>query len=801
MRNNDGIHNCRFFKKIGIIGSGIMGAGIAAQVANAKVDCLLLDIPFKNVDNSNKHKLRNKIVEDNLQKALKLKPALFYSKNAFNRISIGNIEDDFNELSSCDWIIEVVTEKLDVKRKIFSKLDCELLSNVIISSNTSGLSMVSMLQGRSMSFKKRFLITHFFNPVRYLYLLEVVKSDIISNDIVSKIVGFSKNVLGKGVVFAKDTPNFIANRIGIFSMMKIMNMMKKNNYCIEEIDLIFGELLGRPKSAIFRTADIVGIDTLMHVTNNCYDNLKNDSQRNIFICPKFIIDMIDRGFLGQKTKQGFYKKIDKEIRVLDLTNMEYKFKKSLKLESVKEANKIKNISKRLKYLISLDNKIGIIVFKMISEVCIYSAEILEDIAETILDIDNAIKWGFGWDIGPFEMWDAIGVKDMIPRMIKNGFNIPRWVSKMLDNKIFNFYKYDIDAHSLMYYNIKENKMLPVYTTKNIYNFDILQKNKSNIVKETFSTNLIDLGDGILSCMFKTKMNSIDNYVIEDINHAIDLCENGKFDGLVLSNNGKNFSVGANLLLLYMAIQQQAWDQISEMIINFQKLCMRLKYSNIPTLSAPFNLTLGGGAELVLWSNKVRSHAELYMGLVEIGVGLIPAAGGNVEMLARTLSKVIDSSTYSVEPLIQRVFEIIVMCKISISADEAKQYLYLHESDMIIMNKNDLLKSAKYEVLGMASSGFTPPDKRSFRLPGSSALAMFEMVLKNMLYGKYISNHDFKIAKKLAYVMTGGNTVSTYKVDEQYVLDLEREAFLSLCGEVKTQERIEFMLKHNKPLRN
>ena len=791
------------FKKIGVIGAGVMGTGIAAQIANAGIDCLLLDIVpnnYSNDEKKNDKSFRNKIANTGLQKAIKMKPALFFSKQSINKITIGNLEDDFNQLSSCDWIIEVIIEKLEIKKKLFSKLENILNPQTIVSSNTSGLSIDKMLEGRSDNFKKHFLVTHFFNPVRYLHLLEIIKGQYTNNDVISCITAFGEDVLGKGIVYGKDTANFVANRIGVFSMMETMRLMKKYNYIIEEIDAIFGPASGRPKSAIFRTADIVGLDTFIHVTENCYNNLPHDEQQKVFKTPNFLQKMVDYGWLGSKTRQGFYKKEDKTIKVLDLSTMTYKIRQKIQIESLNKIKNIENIVEKIKFLTNSKDKAGLLAFKVSAATCIYSANRLGEIADDIVQIDNAMKWGFGWELGPFEIWDAMGVKKSSERMIKEGYKVPNWVLKMLESGQSSFYNYNSNANKT-YYNHKNSINVEILNNSKISNFTIIKSKSSNIVKDSFATSLVDLGDGILACEFHSKMNAIDGDIIQGINDALDLCEDGKFAALVIANDSVNFSVGANILLLYIATQEKAWNQIEQMVQNFQNICKRLKYSNIPTIAAPFQLTLGGGAEIALWCNKIRAHAELYMGLVEVGVGLIPGGGGNIEMLARTLEGSIDEATYPTERLIKRSLEIVAMAKVVTSATEAKENLYMHKTDGITMNRRQLLQSAKNEALGMYRSGFVPPGIRTFRLPGKSAYATFKMTLDSMKQGNFISEHDFKIAIKIAHIMTGGNCSSHHPVSEQYLLDLEKEAFLSLCGETKSQDRISFMIRKNKPLRN
>ncbi len=798
----------RFFKKVGVIGSGVMGSGIAAQLANAGVDCLLLDVVPNKLSQEDEKKglnrqdtaFRNKIVNMGLAKALKMKPPPFFSKRSAAKISVGNLEDDFDKLSTCDWVIEVVVESLGVKRELFTKLEHVLGPKAVVSSNTSGLSIVKMLEGRSNDFKKRFLVTHFFNPMRYLHLLEVVKGEQTDTEVALRVMAFGEEVLGKGIVNGKDTSNFVANRIGIFAMMETMRLMGEDDYSIEEVDAIFGPASGRPKSAVFRTADVVGLDTFMHVTQNCYDTLAHDEQHHVFKVPEFLQKMVESGWLGAKTKQGFYKKEGKEIKVLDLASMTYKPKQKVRIDSLGQVRNIESIAEKIKFLNHAQDRAGLLAFKVSAATCIYAANRLGEIADDIVQIDNAMKWGFGWELGPFEIWDAMGVKESCERMTKEGYLVPVWVMQMLECGQTSFYGRDHNAN-ITHYNPKRNAKVVQTKDDKVSTFELLKSKPSNIVKDSLTTSLVDLGDGVLGCEFHSKMNAIDGDVIQGVNDALDLCEEGKFGALVLANDAPNFSVGANILLLYIAAQQEEWAQIDQMVKQFQDVCKRLKYSNVPTVAAPFQLTLGGGAEISLWCNKIRAHAELYMGLVEVGVGLIPGGGGNIEMLARTLEGAIDEPTYPTEGLIRRALETVAMAKVATSAVEAKEHLYMHKTDGITMNRRYLLQSAKNEAWGIAAAGFIPPSPRTFRLPGKSAYATFEMALDSMRQGKFISKHDLKIALKVAHVMTGGDCTPRQPVSEQYLLDLEREAFLSLCGEQKSQERIAFMLEKNKPLRN
>jgi 3-hydroxyacyl-CoA dehydrogenase len=784
------------FKKVCVIGAGVMGSGIAAQLANAHIPCLLLDMVPKDAGPQE----RNKLAANGLKNALSAKPAAFFSKKNAQLVEVGNLEDDLHKLKDCDWVIEVVVENLGIKQKLFERLEAAVGPHTIVTSNTSGLSIEGMLKGRSADFQSRFLVTHFFNPPRYLHLLELVAGPKTKADVVSKIAWFGEEILGKGIVFGKDTPNFVANRIGVFGMMEIMRLMHEGGYGVEEVDAIFGPATGRPKSAVFRTADIVGLDTFIHVAQNCYENLKQDERHDVFLVPGFLQQMVEKGWLGQKSGQGFYKKSGTDVVALDLNDMEYKPKKKVRYDSLGAIRNIEGVGDKIKFLVHADDRAGQLAWKVTAATCIYSANRLFEIADDIKQIDNAMKWGFGWDLGPFETWDAMGVAPSVARMKQEGMKVPAWVDEMLTSGRDSFFAFDA-AGQQTFWDPKSKSAKPFAEGAKVKSLTLLKRESTRIVKDTMATTLIDLGDGVLGCEFHTKMNAIDNEVLQGINDGLDLCESGQFNSLVLTNEGSNFSVGANILLLYMGAQQGEWKQIDQIVRMFQDTCLRLRYSSIPTVAAPFQMTLGGGAEVSMWCNRIRAHAELYMGLVEVGVGLIPGGGGNIAMLGRTLNGAVDDANFVTEPMIRRAFETVAMAKVSTSAGEARDLMYMTCSDGIAMNRRHLVESAKQTALGMASAGFIPPLPRRFRLPGKSAYATFEMALMSMRDGHFISDHDLKISLKVAHVMTGGDCTPRVPVSEQYLLDLEREAFLSLCGEEKTMARIAYMLEHNKPLRN
>jgi len=619
--NTQGQSGKNRIREVGVIGAGVMGAGIAAQLANAGLKVVLLDIvppQFTDADKAagvteDSKAFRNKFAAGALKKLAKLKPANFYHKSFAQRISVGNIEDDLGMMSSCDWVIEVVLENMGVKQELFAKLEAVVSEEAIVSSNTSGLSIEGMLDGRGQSFKERFLVTHFFNPPRYLHLLELVAGPDTRQDVKTQIAALSENVLGKGVVWGKDTTNFIANRIGVFGMMDTMRVMQEDGYTIEEVDAVFGPATGRPKSAVFRTADVVGLDTFVHVAQNCWDNLAEDECHAVFEVPQFMKDMVAKGWTGQKAGQGFYKKEGKEILALDLKTMAYRPKEKVRTDSLGMIRNMEAVGDKIKHLAFADDRSGQLTWKVMSRNFMYSAQRLGEIADTIVDIDNGLKWGFGWEMGPFETWDAMGVAPTIERMDADGTPVPTWVKDMLANGRQSFYDFN-DQGAQTFWNPATQSAVAIDEGEKVKRLSLIKRNAERVVKKNFATTLVDLGDGVLCCEFHTKMNAIDGEVVDGMNEALDLCESGHFDALVLGNDGANFSAGANLLLMYMAAQQGEWDTIEKMVKSFQDVCRRLKYSSIPTVSAPFNLTLGGGAEVTLWCDAIQAHAELYMGL-------------------------------------------------------------------------------------------------------------------------------------------------------------------------------------------
>ncbi len=805
-------------KRAGVIGAGVMGAAIAAQLANVGIKTVLLDIvPFELTEEDKKKGLtetseefRNKLAKKGLENALKSKPASFYLPEYAKRIKVGNLEDHLDWLKEVDWIVEAVVERLDIKQSLFERLEGVLGEHTIVTSNTSGISAKAMCEGRSELFRKNFAITHFFNPPRYMKLLELVPGPDTSPEVMELLAEVCERVVGKGIVYAKDTPNFIANRIGIFSMLTIIRTMVEMGLTIEAVDKLTGPVLGNPKSATFRTADLVGLDTIAHVANNVYEGAPHDEKRDVFKTPEIIQKMIDKGLLGEKVKQGFYKKSkDQEgkkiILSLDYNTFEYTPQEKVSFPSLEAAKNAPSTSEKIKALYYAKDPAGQFTFKTMSEMLIYSANRIPELADDIVNVDNAMKWGFGRKLGPFEAWDAIGVKKSVAKMKEAGYEIPGWVQEMLDAGNESFYKRE--AGNLFYYDqfLKGYKEVPV--KPGIILLPSL-KEQQKLVAGNSGASLIDLGDGVACLEFHTKMNAIGEDIVSMIRKSIDIVTE-RFEGLVIANHGDNFSVGANLGLVLFTAQEEEWDDLEWMVKALQDALMGLKYMEKPVVAAPAGMALGGGCEICLAADRVRFAAETYMGLVEVGVGVIPAGGGTKELYLRNtehLFEVQKGGLYprqiELMPFVARAFETIAMAKVSTSGPEAIKLGYLRPTDKMTVNRDYLIQDAKDTVLAMVMEGYTPPEpKDEIRVAGRDTLAMIKLALWSMRESGFITEHDVTVSEKVAYVLCGGDVDPDTKVSEQYLLDLEREAFLSLCGHPKTQARIQHMLTTGKPLRN
>ncbi|MGB7069359.1 MAG: 3-hydroxyacyl-CoA dehydrogenase/enoyl-CoA hydratase family protein [Pyrinomonadaceae bacterium] len=797
--------------KAAVLGAGTMGATIAAHLANAGIPTLVLDIAPGELTADEQAKglslespeVRNRIARSGYESLAKTRPAAYMFGDNSKLISVGNFADDMVKLKDCDLVIEAVVENLAIKHKIFTEVEANRKPGAVIASNTSGIPIKSIAEPFSDDFKKQFLGIHFFNPPRYMKLVEIIPTEWTSGEVSCQIAGFLDRRLGKGVVPAKDRPNFIANRIGTFGMMATVHEMIAMGFTPTEVDQMTGKAIGHASSATFRTSDLVGLDVLAHVNKNLYPAVPNDEDREVFNVPDIIEGMLERRLLGDKTKGGFYKKTNNaegktEILELDLNTFEYKPQTKTKFASIDAAKKIEDKESRIKALVWGDDNVAEFLWKTMSRTFRYSANRIPDIADTIVEIDNAIKWGFGWEIGVFESWDAVGVKESVERMKRENQPVPPNIEKMLASGAETFYKNESGVRSYFdlvtggYKTIPENP--GVILLKSV-------KERTGVLKSNPGASLIDIGDGVACLEFHSKMNSIGSETVQMMNFAIDEVEKN-FEGLVVGNQGGNFSAGANIMLLLLAAQEEEWDDINMMVHALQQAVMRLRYSAKPVVTAPYGLTLGGGCEISMHGDRVRAAAESYMGQVEVGVGLIPAGGGTKEMTMRAMDNA--KRTPDADPLafLKKTFELLGMGKVATSAQEAKAWGLLRETDSISMNGDRLLADAKQEVLNLAASGYVQPVQRTDILAlGESAQAAMKLALHMMKSGGFISEHDALIGKKLARVMSGGDLNHQTLVSEQYMLDLEREAFVSLCGERKTQDRIASMLKTGKPLRN
>ncbi|GAA0748169.1 3-hydroxyacyl-CoA dehydrogenase/enoyl-CoA hydratase family protein [Gaetbulibacter jejuensis] len=799
----------RIINKVAVIGSGIMGSGIACHFANIGVEVLLLDIVPRELTDAEKAKgltledkvVRNRLVNTSLQTALKSKPSPIYHQNFASRITTGNLEDDIAKVADVDWIIEVVVERLDIKKKVFETLDKHRKPGTLITSNTSGIPIKFMSEGRSDDFQAHFCGTHFFNPARYLKLFEIIPGPKTSQDVLDFLNGYGEQYLGKTSVVAKDTPAFIGNRIGIFGIQSLFHQVKDLGLTIEEVDKLTGPVIGRPKSATFRTVDVVGLDTLVHVANGIYDNCPNDEAHELFKLPDFISTMMENKWLGSKTGQGFYKKVKddngkSEILSLDLDTLEYRSKKSAKFATLELTKTVDKVIDRFPILVDGKDKAGDFYRKNFAAMFAYVSNRIPEITDELYKIDDAMKAGFGWEHGPFQIWDAIGVEKGLEIMKAEGLEPASWVNDMLASGSKSFYT--VKDGASYFYDIPSKTQTKIPGQDAFIILDNIRKSKE-VFKNT-GVVIEDLGDGILNCEFQSKMNTIGGDVLAGLNKAVDLAEKD-FQGLVIGNQAANFSVGANIGMIFMMAVEQEYDELNMAIKYFQDTMMRMRYSAIPTVAAPHGMTLGGGCELSLHADKVVAAAETYIGLVEFGVGVIPGGGGSKEMALRA-SDLFHKGDVKLNVL-QEYFLTIGMAKVSTSAYEAFDLGILQKGkDVVVVNKDRQIATAKAYAKLMAEQGYTQPIKRKdVKVLGKQALGMFLVGTDSMEASNYISEHDQKIANKLAYVMAGGDLSEPTAVSEQYLLDLEREAFLSLCTERKTLERIQHMLKTGKPLRN
>ncbi|WP_422122787.1 3-hydroxyacyl-CoA dehydrogenase NAD-binding domain-containing protein [Planococcus sp. X10-3] len=789
-------------RKAAVIGSGVMGSGIAAHLANIGIPVLLLDIVPREVTEAEQAKgltledraVRNRISTTSIQKLLKQKPAPLTAKKNLDLITAGNLEDDLEKLADVDWIVEVIVENLDVKKSLYERIDAVRKPGTIISSNTSGISIDAMAEGRSEDFSKHFLGTHFFNPPRYLKLLEVIPAATTAPEVIEFMTAFGEDVLGKGVVIAKDTPNFIANRIGTYGLLVTLREMQNRGYSIGEVDSVTGPLIGRPKSATFRTLDVVGLDTFMHVAKNVYDQTEGEEQQ-VFEAPAFMKKMVENGWLGAKSGQGFFLKKDKEILELDPETLEYRPAGKLKTPSQEMAKAQKGFAAKMKTLVYAEDRTGELLWNILAPVLRYSAELNGEIADDIVSIDNAMKWGFGWNQGPFEIWDAIGVQKSIAKMKEEGHDIPAFAQKLVDSGNETFYK-EVEG-DLYFFNGTDYQAVPL----NEKVIDLKRyKKKHGVIKSNAGASLIDLGDGIALLEFHSQSNAIGLDIMQMINFAVDEVEKN-YKGLVIGNQGKNFCVGANLGMILMEAQDDNIFELDFTIKTFQNAMMRIKYSSKPVVAAPFGMSLGGGAEVALPAAHIQASMETYMGLVEAGVGLIPGGGGNKELYMKHLKGLPNGIDFDLQSVTSKVFESIAMAKVSTSAEEARDNNFLNFVDGISVNSDHLIYDAKQAALSLYENGYKAPKREKVPVTGEPGYATLLLGAEGMFLSGYISEYDLKIAQKLAFVLAGGKVPYGTKVDEQYLLDLERQAFLSLVAQPKTQQRMQHMLVKGKPLRN
>ena len=799
----------RNINKVAVIGSGIMGSGIACHFANIGVEVLLLDIVPRSLNDLEQAKgltledknVRNRIVNDALAKAIKTNPAPLYHSTFAQRITTGNLEDDIAKVAKVDWIIEVVVERLDIKKSVFEKLDQHRTKGTLISSNTSGIPIAMMSDGRSDDFQAHFCGTHFFNPARYLKLFEIIPGPKTDESVLEFMRSYGEKFLGKTSVVAKDTPAFIGNRIGTYGIQSLFQQVVAMGLSVEDVDRLTGPVIGRPKSATFRTTDLVGLDTLVHVANGVYENCPNDEKREDFRIPDFVQSMMENNWLGDKTGQGFYKKTTdsngkREILSLDLNTLTYSAQKKTDFPTLSKTKSIESVIDRFPVLVSGDDKASEFYKKMFGATFAYVSNRVPEITEDLYKIDDAMKAGYGWEHGPFQIWDAIGITQGMDLIADLGLTAAPWVQQMINNGVGSFYSikngatYCYDRNSANYQKIPGQDAFIILNN--------LRENTPVFQNKDFV--LHDLGDGILNAEFRSKMNTIGGDVLAGLNKAIDIAEQD-FAGLVIGNQGANFSVGANIAMIFMMAVEQEYDELNQAIAYFQNTMMRMRYSSIPTIAAPHGMTLGGGCELSLHADKVVAASETYIGLVEFGVGVIPGGGGSKELTLRASDSFRKNDVEL--NVLQEYFLTIGMAKVSTSAYEAFDLGILQKGkDTVVVNRDRQIATAKAYAKLMADQGYTKPVAREdIKVLGKQALGMFLVGTDAMKSAHFISEHDHKIANKLAYVMAGGDLSEATLVSEQYLLDIEREAFLSLCGERKTLERIEHMLKTGKPLRN
>ena len=778
-----------------------MGAAIAAHLANAGLRVRLLDIPAKDAPAGDRA-ARNKIAAAGLEGARKAKPAAFFSPRFDTLVSVGNLEDDLAAaVAASDVVIEAVIENLAIKQALYQRID-EMGGRAIITSNTSGLRIADLMQGRSADFRGRFCITHFFNPPRYLKLVEIVAGADTKPETIARAEALCGDILGKGLVRAKDTPNFIANRIGTFAMMRTLGEAIAKGYTVEEVDMVFGPATGRPKSAVFRTADVVGLDTLLHVTNNCYEALPNDERREVFAPSPVLQQLISKKWLGAKTKQGFYKKVGDDILQIDLKTLEYGPQKKPRFDSIGSTRGVDDVDEKTRRMVNGNDRAAELARTVIYETLIYSANRMGEISDSVADIDHALRWGFGWERGPFETWDALGVKATAAKMEAAGYTVPGWVKEQIaaQGEGMRFYRTEGGKVGQLGQLGQRGGFTPIPVDPRALSLDAIRA-AGGEVERNGSASILDLGDGVFCLEFHAKLNALDQDIFDIMPKAVERAER---DGvaLVIGNDAPDaFCAGANLFGLMVALGQGNMKVIDQMVVDFQSACQRTRYARVPVVAAPFGLALGGGAEVVLGCQVVRAAAELYVGCVEVGVGLIPAGGGCMEMAARASARAADDPQFDMLSLMRAPFLALATARVSTSAEEARDIGYLRQADGVSMGRETLIADAKATALGLARAGYRPPPPRRIRVIGEAGQATLKQALINLQGAHQITAHDAVVSGHLARALSGGSVPAGALVSEQHILDLEREGFLSLCGEPKTRDRIQHMLQKSKPLRN
>src|SRR5580698_5601937 len=805
----------RRIEKVAVLGAGTMGSRIAAHLANAGIPCYLLDmVPTElNAEEQKKNltlqdpRVRNRIVHAGLDAAKKAKPAAFFTPETAKLVTPGNFDDNLGWCAQVDWIIEAVAENIEIKRALFTKVEAVRAPGTIVTTNTSGIPVHEIAVGRSEDFQQHFAGTHFFNPPRYMKLVELIPGPKTKPDVLETLGEICDVRLGKGVVDAKDTPNFIANRIGTFSMLNALKQMQALDMTIEEVDTCTGPAIGQPNSATFRTSDIVGLDILAHVVKNIYATATGDAWREMYKLPTFAEEMLKRSMLGDKTGGGFYQKQrkskDGEILTLDWKTLEYRAKQKAKFGASEAGKQIEDTRERVRALVApvLDGKGGDkanqFIWAALSGMCLYAATMTPDIANSIVDVDRAMRWGFAWELGPFEVWDAIGVERMAAALEKEGKKMPPLVEKVRASATKSFYT--TEKGYTKYFDLETGGAKTLADQPGVLILKSI-KERTGVVQKNSGASLIDLGDGIVCCEFHSKMNSIGGDLVAMIHAGLKRLGT-EFEGMVIANQAPNFSVGANLMLVLVAAQEQEWDEIHLAVKQFQRVNMAVKYAPRPVVVAPQGMALGGGCEVSLHGARIHAAAESYIGLVEAGVGLIPGGGGTKEMMIRAGEHAATAETMDLFHAMKPVFEAIAMAKVSTSGEEARSLGFLRPQDLIAMNRDRQVADAKATALAMIRAGYHAPAPAEIRVLGEEFLAGAKLAIHMMVRGEYASEYDAVVGRKLAYVLAGGNVTAAQTVSEQYVLDLEREAFVSLCGERKTQERIAHTLKTGKPLRN